>query len=222
MATKRLTNLDGNLSQGTVGVEIIGDGSTAIPADGYYLVTAVAGSTTLPTGIEVGYMVYLTTSNTPATGDNVKPVTLTPMCFVQNGSLSFSRDVLEVTTLCDSVKTYKSGFTDLSGSFDGITEAGNDSVKDIINKFVDTVTLDAAGSTATVSEANTNIFYLQFEVNKASTQNEPLQFYFLPVTLTTGDTGLANASAQTFSTAFQTTSDDVNGIKPAFYDREVV
>lgn len=223
MATKRLVDLDGNLSKVTVGSEIVGDGSTAIPTTGYYLVTSVASSgSTLPTGIEVGYLAYLTTSVTPATGDDVKPVTLTNMCYVQNGSIESAKDEIETTTLCDGIKTYRTGRNDLSGSFDGVAEAGNNELMDLINKFFDTVDLSADGSTATINDANNDIFYLQFEVNKAtSSANEPVQFYFLPVVISTNSATLSQGSAQTFSANFRVADDGVNSIKPAFYNREV-
>lgn len=222
MATKRLTDLDGNLAKATVGATIVGDGSTAIPSDGFYLVKALAGSSTLPTGIEVGYLVPLTTSDTPAIGDDVAPVTFTNMCYVQNGTLDFSRDEIETTTLCDGIKTYIAGRTDLSGSFDGIFEAGNDEILDIVNRFIDTVSINAAGDTATVSAQNGDIFYLQFEVNKTSTQDEPTQFYFLPITILTTSNGLSQGSAQTFSASIRVTDDGVNNINPAFYNQAVV
>lgn len=223
MTTKRLTELDGSLSSASVGTTIVGDDVTAIPSDGYYLVKTVASSgSALPTGITPNYLVYLTTSITPATGDDVAPVTLTEMCFVQNGSVDFSRDEIETTTLCDDMKTFSAGRTDLSGSFDGVFEAGNTEILELMNRFIDTVDLDAAMSTATVSQQNNDIFYLQFEVNKASSNDEPLQFYFLPVTILTGASGLSQGSAQTFTSTFRITDDGVNSINPALYNREVV
>ena len=223
MATKRLTNLDGNLASATVGSEIVGDGSTANPADGTYLVTSVASSgSALPAGIEAGYLCQLTTSDTPAIGDDVKPVTLTNMCFVQGASMEFSRDELEVTTLCDTVKTYKAGFTDVSGSFDGITDAGNTDLLAIIGRFIDTVQLSADGSTATITDANTDMFYLQLEVNKeTSSANEPVEYYFVPVTFISTSAGVTQGSAQTFTAGFRVTSDGTNGVKPAFYTQAV-
>lgn len=223
MVTKRLQSLDGSLSQATVGTTIVGDDTTAIPSNGYYLVKTVASSgSELPAGISAGYLVYLTTSVTPATGDDVAPVTFTEMCYVQNGSVALSRDEIETTTICDTVKTFSAGLTDLSGSFDGVFEAGNASVLALINKFMTTVELNAAGTTATVTEQNNDIFYLQLELNKASTANEPLQFYFMPIAILSADNGISQGAAQTFSSTFRVTSDGVNGVKPAIYERAVV
>lgn len=223
MATKRLTELDGSLSKGTIGSTIVGDGVTAIPADGYYLVKAVATSgSTLPTGIEANYLVYLTTSDTPAVGDDVAPATFTEMCYVQNGTVSLSRDEIETTTLCDDIKTFNAGRTDLTGSFDGIYEAGNSEILELVNRFIDTVELSADGSTATVSQQNNDIFYLQFEVNKESTNDEPLQFYFLPITILTAENGITQGAAQTFTSSFRVTDDGANSVNPALYSRAVV
>lgn len=223
MTTKRLTELDGNLAKGTIGATIVGDGVTAIPSDGYYLVKAVASSgSTLPTGILANYLVYLTTSDTPATGDDVAPATFENMCYVQNGSIDFSRDEIETTTLCDDIKTFTAGRTDLSGSFDGVYEAGNAEILELTNRFIDTVELDAAGSTATVSQQNNDTFYLQFEVNKESTKDEPVQFYFMPVTILTAASGLTQGSAQTFTSTFRVTDDGENSVNAALYSREVV
>ena len=223
MATKRLTSLDGSLSQATIGATIVGDDATAIPTDGYYLVKGVASSgSTLPTGISTGYLAYLTTAETPATGDDVAPVTFSEMCYVQNGSVDLSRDEIETTTICDGVKTFTAGLTDLAGNFDGVFEAGNAAVLDLINKFMTTVELSADRATATVTEQNNDIFYLQLELNKASTGNEPLQFYFMPITVLTANNGISQGAAQTFSSSFRVTSDGVNEVKPAIYERAVV
>lgn len=223
MATKRLTSLDGSLSKATIGATIEGDGVTAIPSNGYYLVKSVATSgSDLPAGISAGYLVYLTTAETPATGDDVAPITFSTMCNVQNASIDFSRDEIETTTICDGVKTFSAGLTDLTGSFDGVAEAGNQEVLDLLNRFSDTVKLSADRTTATVSEQNNNIFYLQFEMNKASTANEPILFYFAPITILNTGNGVSQGSAQTFSSSFKVTSDGVNAVKPAIYERAVV
>jgi len=223
MATKRLTDLNGNFAKGTVGSLIEGDGTTPITSDGCYIVKSVATSgSTLPTGILAGYLVYLETTDTPAVDDDVAPVTFTNMCYVQNGTLDFNKDEIETTVLCDDIKTYIAGRTDLSGSFDGVYEAGNEEVKDIVNRFIDTVSLSADGSTATVSQQNGDIFYLQLEVNKASTQGEPTEFYFLPITILSTSSGISQGSAQTFSANVRVTDDGVNNINPAFYSKAVV
>ena len=223
MATKRLTDLDGNLAQATVGATISGDGATAIPSDGWYLVKAVASSgSTLPTGILAGYIIQLTTSDTPATGDDVAPVTFENMCYVQNGSIDLNRDEIETTTLCDGIKTYRAGRTDLSGSFDGVFEAGNDAILELVNKFIATVDIVSDSSSATVSAQNNDIFYLQFEVNKTSSQDEPEQFYFLPITILSTSNALSQGSVQTFTANIRVTADGVNNIEPAFYNQRVV
>jgi len=223
MATKQLIDQDGNLAKGAVGNTIIGDGTTAIPAEGYYVVKGIATSgSTLPTGIEAGYLVYLTETDVPAIDDDVAPITFTELCYVQNGSLDFNKDEIETTTLCDGIKTYRAGRTDLSGAFDGVYESGNEEVRELVNRFIDTVKLSADGSTADLEKQNSDIFYLQYQMNKDSTQNEPVEFFFMPITILSTSSGIAQGSAQTFSANIRVTNDTVNNIKPALYTREVV
>lgn len=220
MATKRLSDLDGTLQKASFGTEIVGDGTTAIPSDGLYLVTAVASSGTQLLGATVGYLVYLTTSDTPATGDNVKPVTLVDLCSVQNASVEFSKDELETTTLCDTQKVYETGRTDVTGSFDGIAVAGSDEFLEIQNKFIDTAI--QAGGSVTISEANDDIFYLNLRTfDGDATNNIRSQAYIFPAKITSSSAGVSQGSAQTFSSGFRVTNDGVNGVKAVLMEREV-
>lgn len=219
MATKRLSDLDGTLKKAAFGTEIIGDGSTAIPSDGYYLVTAVAGSSEL-LGATVGYLVYLTTAITPATGDNVKPVTFTDLCAVQNASAEFTKDELETTTLCDAQKVYTTGRADLTGSFDGVAIAGSDEYLEIANKFIATNVQESGA--VTISEANNNIFYLYLETFAGSAADSiRSQAYIFPTVLNNFSAGVTQGSAQTFSSGFRITNDGVNGVVAALMEREV-
>lgn len=220
MATKRLSDLDGTLRKASFGAEITGDGSTAIPSDGYYLVTAVATSGTQLLGATAGYLVYLTTSDTPATGDDVKPVTFTDLCSVQNASVDFSKDELETTTLCDTQKVYETGRTDVTGSFDGIAVAGSDEFLEIQNKFIDT-SIQASGA-VTISSSNDDIFYLYLETYAGDATNSVRsQAYIFPAVITSSSAGVSQGSAQTFSSGFRVTNDGVNGVKAVLMEREV-
>ena len=103
--TKRLVGKDGEVYAATKGALVEGNGSTAL-TDGYYIVAAIAStSSALPTGLQAGYVFKGSAEITPAEGDNVIPLTLTKKCDVNNFSVEYSADEIDVTTLCDSERS---------------------------------------------------------------------------------------------------------------------
>lgn len=213
MATKRLSDLDGQLAKATLGTQIDGDDSTPL-TDGFYIADVVlATGSGLPTGIAQGYTFYASTASatTPATGESVTPITFTAFCFVQNATIEFSKDELESTTLCDDVKTYLVGRSDITGSFDGVTtigDASNSGTAEITQKFIDTVTQTADLSTATITEIDNGAIYLQLDVNKESTVGENTAFYLLPALLISYSAGVTQGSVQTINSGFRIAADD--------------
>ena len=126
MANRRFIDTDGKLATIAFGAEITGDGSTALTQGDKYLVTAIdSGTSGLPTGAKVKYIIEAGASTVPATGDKVKPLVVTDACDVQGASVEFTKDELETTTICDTTKTYRAGRADASGSIQAVTTGWN-------------------------------------------------------------------------------------------------
>lgn len=207
MGTKKLNELDGSLAFMTLGSEIEGDGIAALDA-GYYLITAVAETSGLPTNSEAGYSFYADDGITPETGDKVKPMTFTKQCDVQNANVEFTRDEIEDTTICDLIKTYKAGRSDITGSIEGVMTAGiTDETDGLMNKFIDMVEQSADLATLTINKIDNNKIYLQLELNKESINDEDTTFLLMPITITSFNAGITKDSAQTFSSNFRITED---------------
>ena len=107
--TKRLVGKDGEVYAATKGELVEGNGSTPL-ADGYYIVADIAASgSALPAGLQPGYVFKGSKTITPAEGDKVIPLNLTKKCDITNFSVEYSADEIDVTTLCDSERSYRAG-----------------------------------------------------------------------------------------------------------------
>lgn len=213
MATKRVKDLDGKLVQGTLGTVIDGDSSTPLAA-GFYIAKVVLDTGSgLPTNQQAGYGFYASTASatTPATGESVIPIAFTDLCFTQNATIEFAKDEIEQTTLCDDVKVYSVGRSDVTGSFDGITTIGDatdEGTKAITKQFIDTVTQEANLGTVEITQISNDSIYLQLEVNKESTNGENTAFYFFPAVLTSYSAGVTQGDNQTLNSGFRIAADD--------------
>lgn len=216
MATKRLIGKDGKLYTLSKGTELTTGSLTA----GYYVVTAIGGTSGLPTGIEVGYPLYTPATSghiiTLGTGDKVRKLTLTEQCDLRSGSLEFTNEEIDVTTLCDSTKVYRAGFSEAQGSLEGITTIGISEV--FINKFLPIVTQTAAGTTTTVSDVNGDPLLLLMEVNGTSTVGEDVAMYFAPITMLSYNAGAQVEGEQAFTADFRITTDA--DLKACFFEIE--
>ena len=212
MANRRFIDTDGKLATIAFGAEITGDGSTALTQGDKYLVTAIdSGTSGLPTGAKVKYIIEAGAATVPATGDKVKPLVVTDACDVQGASVEFTKDELETTTICDTTKTYRAGRADASGSIQAVT-TGSTFYKDIANRFVNLSVQTADASAVTVTELTSGKLYLQLVINKDVSDGESEMFYFLPVELTSFNAGLQQAATQTFESAFRITSDETSEV----------
>lgn len=215
MATKRLIGKDGKIYTLTKGTEI----TTGTLAEGYYVVTAIKSTGSgLPTGIEVGYPIYTTATSgqviTLATGDKVKKLTLVSQCDLKSGTLEFTNEEVDVTTLCDNTKVYRAGYSEAKGTLEGVTTIGLSEV--FINKFIDTVTQAADGASTVISEVNGDPLFLMLEVNNESTAGESTAAYFAPVTMLSYNAGAQVDGDQAFTSDFRITTDD--DMKACFFE----
>ena len=201
--TKRLVGKDGEVYAATKGNLIEGNGSTAL-TDGYYIVAAVAStSSALPTGLQAGYVFKGSAEITPAAGDNVIPLTLTKKCDITNFSVEYSADEIDVTTLCDTERSYRAGFTDATGSLEGVTTINVSEY--LMSKFIPIVT--QTNDTVTVTEIDGNSLIMRLVLNKQTAGGDVVS-YFAPVAITSYNIGATVDDAQTYTANFRNTPDD--------------
>lgn len=206
--TKRLIGKDGKICTASKGTVITGDGTKALDV-GYYVATNIlATGSGLPTGLKTNYVFYANTTAAikPATGEKVIPLTFTEKADAQSSTLEFKSDEVDVTTLADDIKSYRAGYTDISGKMEGVTTLGVS--EGFIKKFMPTVVQSADLKTVTITEIDNNPLYLITEVNSASTNSEPIAMFITPVALTSFSAGAKTADAQTFSSDYRVTPDD--------------
>lgn len=201
--TKRLVGKDGEVYAATKGALVEGNGSTAL-TDGYYIVAAIAAtSSALPAGLQPGYVFKGSAEITPAEGDNVIPLTLTKKCDVNNFSVEYSADEIDVTTLCDSERSYRAGFTDATGTLEGVTTINVSEY--LMSRFIPII--EQTGETVTVSEIDGSSLIMRLVLNKASAGGTVMS-YFAPIALTSYNLGASVDDAQTYTANFRNTPDD--------------
>lgn len=201
--TKRLVGKDGEVYAATKGALIEGSGSTAL-TDGYYIVAAVASaSSALPAGLQAGYVFKGSPEITPAEGDNVIPLTLARKCDITSFSVEYSADEIDVTTLCDTQRSYRAGFTDATGTLEGVTTIGLSEY--LMEKFIPII--EQTGETVEVTEINGDALIVRLVLNKQSAGGTVMS-YFAPIALTSYNIGASVDDAQTYTANFRNTPDD--------------
>lgn len=201
--TKRLVGKDGEVYSAVKAAPVDGNGSTAL-TDGYYIVSSIASSgSTLPEGLQPGYVFKGSTTITPAEGDKVVPLTLTKKCDITNFSVEYSADEIDVTTLCDSERSYRAGFTDATGSLEGVTTIGISEY--LMSKFIPIVT--QTNESVTVTEIDGEALIMRLVLNKQAAGGDILS-YFAPIAVTSYNIGATVDDAQTYTANFRNTPDD--------------
>ena len=201
--TKRLVGKDGEVYAATKGTLVEGNGSTAL-TDGYYIVAAVAStSSALPAGLQAGYVFKGSAEITPAEGDNVIPLTLARKCDITSFSVEYSADEIDVTTLCDTQRSYRAGFTDATGTLEGVTTIGLSEY--LMEKFIPII--EQTGETVEVTEINGDALIIRLVLNK-QTAGGTVMSYFAPIALTSYNIGASVDDAQTYTANFRNTPDD--------------
>lgn len=201
--TKRLVGKDGEVYAATKGTLIEGNGSTAL-TDGYYIVATVAAtSSALPAGLQAGYVFKSSAEITPAEGDNVIPLTLARKCDITSFSVEYSADEIDVTTLCDTERSYRAGFTDATGTLEGVTTIGLSEY--LMEKFIPII--EQTGETVEVTEINGDALIIRLVLNK-QTAGGTVMSYFAPIALTSYNIGASVDDAQTYTANFRNTPDD--------------
>jgi len=227
----KLVGDDGFLQTAEFGTEIPGDGATPLP-EGIYVVTNVAGVSAFPAPADGGdnisngdvLVVEAGASITPAIDDDVVTLNMTDKCDVTDWTNEFTKEEIETTTLCDVVKTYRSGKSDASGTINGVFVTGITDDKDgPLRQFIRIVKQDGDASYDSFAQREEVLFaflYVNDDTNIADKMwiAAPIQLYGESVG---GELG----SAQTFASPFRfgtlSYTDSGNGntvtITPTFY-----
>lgn len=213
---KRLIGRDGKVYQASKSAVITGNGTTALTKGHYYLpLTLLDSSSGFPAGAQKGVVIIGDGTSKPKATETYKELTLTSQCDITSASVEFSKDEIDITTLCDDVKKYAVGFTDAQGSLEGITTL--DLSEPMIAKFVTVQKQSAAGAITTINK-NDDPLVIVIELNKTDASDADRALFFAPVSLNGYNLGVTIDEAQTFTSGFRIAQD--NEIKPAFIEAD--
>ena len=213
---KRLIGKDGKVYRGVKGTEVTGNGTTVLTKGAFYVPTAIATADSgFPTGVKVGRVFVGDGVSTPTADDKYIELTLISQCDVTSASVEFDNDEIDVTTLCDEIKKYRSGFTDASGSIEGITTL--DLTESTISKFVSVQKQDNTGAITTI-EKNDDVLILALELNKIDNSDADRAIFFTPAVLNGYNLEVAIEDAQTFTSDFRIAQD--NEIQPVLVEAD--
>ena len=196
--------------------------STGTLVDGTkYVVKEVGGTSALPTGAEVGYVfVSDGTEDISASGDVVYELAETDACDISGWSLDFSRSEIDSTTLCDDVRKYVGGMTDITGNISGIYKMG---ITDLdggwANKFVDVVSQADNGGTVTVDRIDNSAIVLILYLNDDTATGETETFYVAPVTLISFSSGVSVGENSPFESSLRISPDSTTKLQLAKVSR---
>lgn len=183
--------------------------SGAMTAGAFYKIATISGTTVWPTGYAVGDIVVGDTAKTFSSTNSAYPITTSEMLDVNEFSIAFKSDEIETTTLSDSVKKFRKGKTDMSGSVKGInTVSIMKTAGSALNRFLRIVNLSAtySGTLSTVDGSDLiGVFYLQKD---AVTTGETEAYMVAQIELFGYNLGAAVANAQSWDSSIRVIGSD--------------
>lgn len=213
---KRLTGRNGKVYQATKGEIITGNGETTLTKGNFYVPLTIASTGSgFPANAKVGIVLIGDGTSAPAATETYIELTLTAQCDIRSGSVEFSNEEIDITTLCDDIMTYAPGFTDATGSLEGITTLNLS--EPMIAKFV-TVQQQSSTGAITVIEKNDDPLILVLNINKTDSSDADYAAFFAPVTLNGYNLGVQINEAQTFTSNFRIAQD--NELKPCLIEAD--
>ena len=218
MARVTLSGKHGKATGATFGADIIA--AATLIDESWYLVKGIdASSSVLPTGAVVGYMFRSDGTETLVGDDIVKLATFVDKCDIQSWSLEFSKEDIDVSSLCDKQgKVYIPGDLDVTGNLSGVFKIGTtDAIAGIQNAFVDIV---QASGTYAVNAIEEELLYLKLYTQDDTDTGETEQFYLVPAFFNSFNQGATRGEKQAFESGFKPTADEDNGVKLAYYSYE--
>ncbi len=163
---------DGLVQRVEFGTVTTGDGATPLPV-GLYLVLAVATPSGFPpntTGgaVSAGDILRVSAGDVIVmlATEAVVELVCEDLCDISSFTMPFSKQEIDVTTLCDTIKKYRAGKSDMQGSIKGIFTAGiTDDEEGFLREFIKVIKQD--GDTSfDVFEQRESIFLGVFFINK--------------------------------------------------------
>lgn len=213
MAKERLVGSDGKLVTVSLGTA----GDFTVP--GWYVISAIADTASaFESGFEVGDPIYLASDPTLALTDEVQLMTEVEQADVTSFNLDISKAEIDVTTLSDNVRRYRTGKVDMTGSLEGIvTLDETDASGWVINNFMKTIKQTAA-TTWTIAEVDDNPIYIKGVLQKDTSSGEKEAFFWARVNLLGATLGASGEDAQSFSSSFRIAPGNPD---PVFYVRTI-
>ena len=166
-------------------------------------------------GVQVGCPFVGDGASIPTSGDKYLALTLKSQCDITSAEVEFEKDEIDITTLCDDIRKYASGFSDATGTLEGITTL--DLSEPMIAKFVTVQKQDNLGAITTIAQ-NDDPLVVVIELNKIDNSDADRALFFAPVTLNGYTLGVNIDDAQTFSSGFRIAQD--NDIKPILVEAD--
>lgn len=231
---KKLTGEDAHLYEITLGADLVGDGIDDLDdlvgggvgsGTGFYRIVAQAAVSTLPAALDVDDWFYDSGSNIiPAIGDIVQFATMTEVCEIMSYGVSSTKSEIDVTTLCNAIKAFRSGKIDMAGTFEGIKITGGTSAQiatrnRILSQFIDVIEDDGTGVAATgwtKTAVNETLLWFFAYLDKPTATGDIEDILILPAILTSLDpAGVTIDAPETFNGGFRVDG----GEKPQEYIR---
>lgn len=222
---------DGIVKRATFGAEVKGDGITPLPV-GSYLITSVGTPSGFPSALMGGIdpaggdviEVETSISIVPLTDDDVVTLVLEDQCDISSWRMDFTKEEVDVTTLCDFVKKYRAGKGDMAGTMTGIFTAGiSDAIDGRLQEFLDIVRQDGAVSYSRYSQQDTIMLGFWY-INDSRDIGADIMKVVAPFQFYGDGLGGELGSAQTFESPFRfanlsytDSNDNKVDIQPTYY-----
>lgn len=208
MNKDRLVGSDASFFKATVATTATTSGNMV--AGSFYKIASISGTTVFPSGYAVGDIFVGDAAKTLSSTNSAYLLTSTEAFDVNSFSIEFSADEIEVTTLSDSIKKYRKGKSDMSGTVEGINFVSEMSkTGSFLNRFLRTASTTSGYVTSTlnpvVSSDIFGVFYLQ---DDGATAGETQVFMVAQVEFYGYSLGAAVGDAQAFSSNIRLIGND--------------
>ncbi len=224
----RLVGDDGMVQKSTFSTVIIGTGAGTL-ATGLYLVLAKGTPSGFPaattgTAIAVGNFLLVDpgVSITMLAGDVVVTLVVEDLCDLSSFTLPFTKEEIDVTTMCDTIKKYRTGKANMSGSMKGVFTVGiSDDIDGFLRQFITIAKQDGSTSFDSYAQQQSillGLFYLNDDTNLSDRM-----VIIAPFSLFGYSVGGEMGQAQSFQSGFRFANmnyDDGTydvSIEPTFY-----
>lgn len=214
--TKRLTGRDGKVYQAAKSATITGNGTTTLTKGTFYVPLTIAPTSSgFPANAQVGVPLVGDGVSAPAATETYISLTLNSQCDVKSAGVEFEKDQIDITTLCDDIMTYAAGFTDATGTIEGITTLNLS--EPFIAKFVPVQIQSSTGAITTTAQ-NDDTILLVIELNKIDNTEANRALFIAPITINSYNIEATINEAQTYTSGFRIAQD--SDIKPALLEAD--